>query len=108
MLVERWEHQEGLDLSSREVSRIATAVEARIAAGDRLADLPMWELAIGVIVEDATGVLASVGDGVDTDDVPDSVMESVVDMLMDNREAMSFDKLPELARGLFTDWADAS
>lgn len=108
MLVERWEHQEGLDLSSREVSRIATAVEARIAAGDRLADLPMWALAIGVIVEDATGVLASVGDGVDTDDVPDSIIESVVDSLMDDRAETAFDELPELARGLLTDWAEES
>jgi hypothetical protein len=108
MLVERWEHQEGLDLTSRDVSRIATAVEARIAAGDRLADLPMWSLALGIVAEDATGVLDSVGDGVDTDDVPAPVLESVVDTLMDNRAAMSFDELPGLARDLLTDWAEES
>jgi len=108
MLVERWEHREGLDLSRREISRIATAVEARIAAGDRLADLPMWTLALGVVAEDATGVLSSVGDGVDSGDVPASVLESVVDTLMDNRAAVSFDELPELARGLLTDWADGA
>jgi len=106
MLVERWAHREGLDLTSGEISRIATAVEDRIAAGGTLADLPMWMLAIEVIAEDATGVLASVGDGVDTDDVPGSVMESVVETLMDSRESLSFDELPELARGLLTDWAE--
>lgn len=106
MLVERWAHREGLDLSSGEISRLAKTVEDRLAAEDRLADLPMWMLAVEMVAEDATGVLASVGDGVDTDDVPASVLESVVDTLMDNRAAMSFDEMPKLARDLLTDWAD--
>lgn len=106
MLVERWAHREGLDLNSGEISRLAKAIEDRIAAGIQLIDLPMWMLAVEMIAEDATGVLASVGDGIDTDDVPDPVMESVVETLMDSRGSMSFDELPELARDLLTDWAD--
>jgi len=106
MLVERWTHREGLDLSSGEISRLAKVVEERIAGGDQLADLPMWTLAVEMIAEDAAGVLESVGDGVDADDVPGPVMESVVETLMDNRGRMSFCELPELARGLLTDWAE--
>jgi hypothetical protein len=106
MLVERWAHREGLDLSSGEISRLAKAVEDRMTAGGGLADLPMWMLAVQMIAEDAAGVLAAVGDGVDAGDVPDSVMESVVESLMDDRESLSFDELPELARGLLADWAE--
>lgn len=45
--VSRWVYKEGLDtvLGSGEIARISMAVEDRIAAGDSLDDLPMWELA---------------------------------------------------------------
>lgn len=47
MLVSRWVSTEGLStrLGSGEISSIAAAVIDRIASGDGLDDLPMWDLA---------------------------------------------------------------
>ena len=71
------------------------------------AEAKLQRVLVEFVVEPATGVLKGISDGVDTDDVPDDVMESTAETLAGNLDVdPAVDKLPELARGLLTDWAE--
>ena len=94
-----------------EAEKQATAdAEERIFQESNRADgaeAHLRNVLVEYVVEPATGVVRGISDGVNASDIPDAVIESTVETLMENLEVdPAVDRLSELARGLLTDWAD--
>jgi hypothetical protein len=108
----RWVEQMRAQAEGRvEDEKAATAAaEERAQAEEWRADgaeAKLQRVLVEYVVEPATGVVRGISDGVNARDIPDEVIESTAETLMENLEVdPAVDKLAELARGLLTDWAE--
>lgn len=87
------------------------AQEATQAEADRAdgAEAHLLRVLAHYVVEPATEVLSSIGDGVDTDDVPSRVLEDIADDLRDELGVgLTLDELDERACLRLREWAEES